>query len=188
MTSMTAMAATGKTVTFHGGHIYKDQNSESGTAQVKITNVTKTQKNVKLNNKTVKEYIDTKELGDTPFYCEDGSVLTAKEIATSEEGITVYYTSKAPVTVTASSALTCFWACYPGTVQKTDYTPKYYSFNDYLSKENEAKVLSKKPNEDYLFAPGTQLKINKPGKYLFIVKDDGMISDTPFSAFCVIVK
>ncbi len=186
-----AFAATkAKTVTFNGGHIYQAEKGKPGTAQVKISNIVKTKKNVKISKKSlIKNYTETEDTANTVFgYDENGEEITLADVVTGDDGVTVYYADKAPVTVTAKSALTCFWGCYVGDDEKTKYTPKYYSYYDYLENQDKAKVRTEIPEGDYLMAPGTKLKITKPGKYLFVVKDDGMIYDSPISAFCVIVE
>lgn len=180
----TAFAATGKTVTFKGGHIYNTEKGKPGTIQIKLSNITKTKKNVKID---LKDYIDDDSLADTVFgYTEEDEAITLKDIVS--DGVTVYSADKSPVTVTSKSVLTCFWVTYTGNVEKATYTPKYFSFNDYLSNQDKAKVLTKKPEGDYFIAPDTKMKLTKSGKYLFIVKDDGFIDGSPFGAFCVNVK
>lgn len=184
-----AYAATGKTVTFNGGYIYQDEKGKPGTIQIKLSNISTTKKNVKISSKTFMTYVDDDSVADTIIsYTEDGDTITVKDLVTDDKGVTVYYADKAPVTITAKSSLSCFWATYTGNVVKATYTPKYYSFDDYLSNSGKAKVLTKEPEGDYLLAPGTSMKLTKPGKYLFIVKDDGLIDGSPVNAFCVIVK
>jgi hypothetical protein len=185
-----AYAATkAKTVTFNGGYIYQAEKGKPGTAQVKISNIVKTKKNVKISEKSlIKNYTETKETANLVFgYDENGDELKLKDIVTGEDGVTVYYADKAPVTVTTKTTLSCFWACYTGDEVKAKYTPKYYDFEDYYYNQEKAEVLTEIPY-DYLMAPGTKMKLTKAGSYLFIIKDDGFISDSPFSAFCVIVK
>ncbi len=180
----TAFAATGKTVTFNGGHIYQAEKGKPGTIQIKLSNITKTKKDVKID---LMDYIDDASLADIVFgYTEEDEAITLKDIVSN--GVNVYYADKSPVTVTSKSVLTCFWANYTGSVEKATYTPKYYSFDDYQSNPDKAKVLKTKPDGDYFLAPGTSMKFTKSGKFLFIVKDDGFIDGSPVSAFCIIVK
>jgi hypothetical protein len=180
----TVFAATGKTVTFNGGHIYQTEKGKPGTIQIKLSNIVKTKKSVKID---LMDYIDDASVAETIFgYTEEDEAIKLKDIMS--DGITVYYADKSPVTVTSKSALTCFWVSYTGNVEKATYTPKYYSFDDYLSNPDKAKVLKTKPEGDYFLAPRTSMKLTKSGKFLFIVKDDGFIDGSPISAFCVIVK
>lgn len=180
----TAFAATGKTVTFNGGHIYQSEKGKPGTAQLKLSNITKTKKNVKID---LDDYTDDSSLADTVFgYTEEDEAITLADVVS--DGVTVYYADKAPVSITAKSALSCYWISYKGTVEKTKFTAKFYDFDDYLSHPGKAKVLKKQPDGDYLLAPGCVSKITKAGKYLYVVKDDGLIDGSPVSAFCVIVK
>ncbi len=183
-----ALAATGKTVTFNGGHIYETEKGKPGTIQVKLSNITKKKANVAISDKELLNYVDDDTVANTVIsYTEDGDPITVKDIVQSDDGVTVYYANKAPVTVTAKSALSCFWVSYKGNEVKAKYIPKYYSFDDYLSNPDEPEILKTQPEGDYLVAPGTIMKLNKPGKYLFILKDDGLISDSPASAFCVVI-
>jgi hypothetical protein len=180
----TVFAATGKTVTFNGGYIYQTEKGKPGTIQIKLSNIINTKKSVKID---IMDYIDDASVADTIFgYTEEDDAITLKDIVS--EGITVYYADKAPVTATSKSVLSCFWVSYTGNVEKATYTPKYFSFDDYLNNPDNAKVLTKKPEGSYFLAPGTKMKLTKSGKYLFIVKDDGAIDGSPISAFCVIVK
>lgn len=184
----TAYAATGKTVTFNGGYIYATEKGKPGTIQAKITSIIKTKKNVKISSKELMNYVDDDSVADTVIdYTEDDDTITLKDIVTSDDGVTVYYADKAPVTVTAKSAMSCFWVNYKGSTVKTKFTPKFYSFDDYLSNPNKVKILNTQPEGDYLFAPDTTMKLNKPGKYLFALKDDGLIDGSPVSVFCVII-
>jgi hypothetical protein len=184
MTATPVMAATGKTVTFNGGHIYTTEKGKPGTAQLKLSNITKTKKNVKID---LSDYTDDASLADTVFgSTEDGDDITLADVVSA--GVTVYYADKAPVSVTVKSALSCFWISHKGAATKTKCTPKFYAFNDYLSNPDKAKVLTNQPDGDYLLAPGCVSKITKAGKYLYVVKDDGLIDGSPISAFVVIVK
>ena len=70
-------------------------------------------------------------------------------------------------------------------VTKTTFTPKDWSFDDYLANEDKAKVYTTKPEGYWLLAPGTANKVNKTGKYLVVVHDDGAISNSPLSVLCV---
>jgi hypothetical protein len=184
-----AFAATGKTVTFNGGHIYQNVKGKPGTIQVSLSNISKKKSNVKISEKELMTYVDDDTVADTVIsYAEDGDAVTVQDIVTNKSGVTVYYANSKTVTVTAKSVLNCFWVSYKGNVVKTKYTPKYYSFNDYLINPTKAKILTTPPEDDYLIAPGTTMKLNKPGKYLFVLQDDGMISESPVSAFCVIIN
>ncbi len=184
MTATPVSAATGKTVTFNGGHIYQTEKGKPGTAQLKLSNITKTEKNVKID---LDDYADDSSIADTVFgYTEEDEAITLADVIS--DGVTVYYADKAPVSVTVKSALSCFWISHKGAATKTKCTPKFYDFDDYLNHPGKAKVLTKQPKGDYLIAPGCVSKINKAGKYLYVVKDDGMIDGSPVSAFVVIVK
>lgn len=189
VTTSVFAATKAKTVTFHGGHIYKTDDGKVGTAQVKISNIVKTKKNVKITEKSlIKNYTDTEELANTVLgYDEDYEEITLKDIVVGNS-ITEYHADKAPVTVTVKTALSCFWACYSGEEEKATYTPKYYSFDDYLKNQTKAKVLKDMPENGYLLAPGTKIKLTKPGKFMFVIADDGLISGSPFSAFSVIIN
>lgn len=189
LTTSVFAATKAKTVTFNGGYIYKTEKGKPGSAQVKISNIVKTKKNVKISEKTlIKNYTETEDLANTFFgYDENYEEITLKDIVTAN-GVTEFHADKAPVTVTAKTALSCFWACYAGDEEKATYTPKYYSYNDYLKDQTKAKVLKDMPEGDYLLAPGTKIKLTKPGKFLFVIADDGTIDGSPFSAFCVIIK
>jgi hypothetical protein len=182
-------AATGNTVTFNGGHIYEEEVGKPGTATLTVTNIIET-RTVKFDEKELMTYVDSEEVANRELYTDaDGVVTTIKDVVTNENGITVYYANNAPVTVTATSALTTFFYSYKGDEIKSVYTPKFYTYDEYYNNFENTKIYTKKPEVNWLFAPGTTSRLDKPGKYLFIVKDDGLIggSDTPSNAFCVIV-
>jgi len=188
MTTLAQAATTGKTVTFNGGHIYQAEKGKPGTIQVKLTNIA-SKKSVKIDEKALMDYIDDATVADTIIsYTEDGDEITLKDLVT-EGKVTTYYAKSTTVTITTKSAMSSFGFYYKGE-EKTKLTAKFYSFDDYLANSTnpeKIKVYKEKPEGNWLVAPGTKLKINKPGKYLFITKDDGLISDTPVGVFCVIV-
>ena len=180
----TAYAATGKTVTFKGGYIYNAEKGKPGTIQIKLSNITKTKKNVKID---IMDYIDDASSADTILgYTAEDEPITLNDIVSG--GVTMYYADNAPVTVTSKSPLSFFGVAHKGKLEKTTFSLKYYSFDDYLRNQGKAKVVTKQPKGSYLLAEGSKNKINKAGNYLYIVKDDGLIDGSPFDAFCVIVK
>lgn len=182
-------AATGKTVTFDGGHIYQAEQGKPGTIKLDLTNIL-SQANVKMDSTELLTYLDDDKTANEVIYTdEDGNGYSISNIVkglNNNGGVPVYYASTLPVLITAKTPLTAFMSFWKGDdATKVTFIPKYWSFNDYLSNEDKAKVYTTKPNGDYLFAPGTAEKVNKTGKYLFVVHDNGAIDNSPVSVLCV---
>ena len=178
-------AATGNTVTFNGGHIYQ---GNSGTIKLDLTNIV-SQANVKMDSKELLTYLDDEQTAnDTIYTDEDGKGYSINSIVqdlNNNGGVPVYYASDLP-DITADTPLTAFMAYWKGadTTQAT-FTPKYWSFSDYQANEDKAKVYTTKPEGDSLFAPGTVEAVNKTGRYLVVVHDNGAISNSPLSILCL---
>jgi hypothetical protein len=182
-------AATGKTVTFNGGHIYQAEQGKPGTIKLDLTNIL-SQANVKMDSKELLTYLDDDKTANEVIYTdEDGNGYSINNIVNdlnNNGGVPVYYASTLPVMITAKTPLTAFMGFWKGDDnKKVTFIPKYWSFDDYLSNEDKAKVYTTQPKGDYLFAPGTAEKVNKTGKYLFVVHDNGAISNSPLSVLCV---
>lgn len=181
----TVFAASGKTVTFNGGHIYQTEEGKPGTVKVDITNIT-SQANIKMDSKELLTYLDDNNTANEVYTDIDGNTYSIQSIVTdlnNNGGVPVYYADNVPVVVTAKTPLTafmCFWKGNDST--KSTFSPNYYSYDDYLSSENP-KVYTTQPKGDWLFAMGIVNKINKPGKYLFVVHDNGAISDSGTNVF-----
>jgi hypothetical protein len=182
-------AATGKTVTFNGGHIYQAEQGKPGTIKLDLTNIL-LQANVKMDSKELLTYLDDDKAANEVIYTdEDGNGYSINNIVkdlNNNGGVPVYYASTLPVLITAKTPLTAFMSFWKGDDDtKVTFIPKYWSFDDYLSNEDKAKVYTTKPKGDCLFATGTAEKVNKTGKYLFVVHDNGAISNSPLSVLCV---
>lgn len=186
----TAFAVTGKTVTFNGGHIYQAEEGKPGTVKVEITNIT-SQANIKMDAKELLTYLDDDKTANEVYTDIDGNTYSIQSIVAdlnNNGGVPVYNASNVPVVLTAKTPLTAFMCYWKGNDStKSTFIPKYYSFDDYLSSENP-KSYTTQPEGGWLFALGTANEINKPGKYLFVVHDDGAISDTGTNVFCVNVS
>jgi hypothetical protein len=183
------VAATGKTATFNGGHIYQADQGKPGTIKLDLTNIL-SQANVKMDSKELLTYLDDDKTANEVIYTdEDGNGYSINNIVKDQNnngGVPVYYASTLPVLITAKTPLTAFMGFWKGDdATKLTFIPKYWSFDDYLANEDKAKIYSTKPMGNYLFAPGTAEKVNKTGKYLFVVHDDGAISNSPLSVLCV---
>lgn len=187
-TGVVCVPAFAETVTFNGGHIYQAEQGKPGTIKLDLTNID-SQANVKMDTKELLTYLDdVKTANDTIYADEGGKTYSINSIVTdlnSKGGVPVYYASTMPV-LTAEKPMTGFMTYWKGTdTTQATYSPKYYSLSDYIKNEAKAKVYTAKPDGAYLVAPGTTEKINKAGKYLFLVHDDGAISNSPVSIFCI---
>jgi hypothetical protein len=161
-----AFAAT--TVTYNGGHIYQTQQGKPGTIKLDITNID-SQQNVKMTDTELMSYLDADGTVDKTVYTNEvGKTFSIRSIVqdlNSKGGVPVYTASSMPV-LTAKTTLNTFLAFWKG----TDVTQATYNL---------------KSDANGLIAPGTNEKINKSGKYLFIVHDSGAIDDSPVSILCV---
>jgi hypothetical protein len=193
MTALTTSVAclpafAAETVTFNGGHIYQTQAGKPGTIKLDLTNID-SQANVKMTDAELMTYLDNDGTVDKIIYTDEvGKGYSIRSIVADlnkKDGVPVYSASGLP-TITAKTPLTminCFW-------QGDDTTNgtlslKYYLRSDYLTNDNKAKVYDTQPTANYLIAPGTTEKINKPGKYLLVVHDNGAIDQSPVSLLCV---
>lgn len=173
------------TVQFNGGHIYQ---GGSGTLKLDITNVD-SQANVKMDTKELMTYLDDDGTIDKIIYTDDEgkghSINSIVKDLNSKEGVPVYYASTMPV-ITAERPMTAFMTFWKGDdTTKVTFSPKYWSFKDYLANEDKAKVYTTRPEGDCLFAPNTSEQINKTGRYLFVLHDNGAISPSPVNIICV---
>jgi len=188
----TAYAAT--TETFYGGYIYggyiyggySDLYSK-GSIEVDLTNIS-SQKSVVLSETEAAEYFDDAgTLNMVVDYDYDiGEEVTIKDILANYNnngGIPTYYADAAPVVVTARTAMRTFWFSWKGDMETT-FEPKYYSFDEYLYNIDNKQIYTEQP-EDWLLADGTTASLNEPGKYIFVVIDDGLIYNSPAGIFCV---
>lgn len=178
----TAYAAT--TETFYGG--YSDLYSK-GSIEVDLTNIS-SQKSVVLSETEAAEYFDDAgTLNMVVDYDYDiGEEVTIKDILANYNnngGIPTYYADAAPVVVTARTAMRTFWFSWKGDMETT-FEPKYYSFDEYLYNIDNKQIYTEQP-EDWLLADGTTASLNEPGKYIFVVIDDGLIYNSPAGIFCV---
>lgn len=186
-------AETGKTVTFNGGYIYRGVyntlgGEEHGTVKLDITNID-AQTTIKMDTKELLTYLDDEKTANDIIYTDDDgkgySVNSLVKDLNNEGGIPVYYASTLPV-VTVKTPLSTFITFWKGTdVTQATLIPKYYSSDEYFTNENNAKVYTTKPAGSCLYAPGTVQQINKAGRYLFVVHDNGAISNSPVSIICV---
>lgn len=182
-------AATAKTVTFNGGHIYQAEQGKPGTIKLDLTNIL-SQANVKMDSKELLTYLDDAKTANEVIYTDENgngySINSLVKDLNNNGGVPVYYANTLPVFITAKTPLTAFMTFWKGDdATKATFIPKYWSFDDYLAKEDKAKVYTTKPKGEWLFAPGTANKVNKTGKYLVVVHDDGAISNSPLSVLCV---
>ncbi len=178
----TAFAAT--TETFYGG--YSDSYSE-GSIIVDLTNIS-SKKNVLLSEAEAAEYFDdadTLEMAMDYDYDED-EVITIKDILeyyNNNGGVPTYYADGAPVVVTAKTAMRAFYFSYKGDLV-TFYEPKYYSYEEYIYNFDNKQAHVEQP-DNWLIADGTTATLNEPGKYIFVITDDGLISSSTAGVFCV---
>jgi len=183
LTTTTAFAAT--TETFYGG--YSDAYNK-GSIVVELTNITSV-KNVILSETEAAEYFDdANSLYTVVDYDYDTyEEITIKDILAyynENGGVPIYYADAAPVVVTAKTAMRMFYFSYKGEIATHTYEPRYYSYNDYLY-NFENKQAYTEPPEEWLLADGTTAALNKPGKYIFVFLDDGLVSSSFPGIFCV---
>lgn len=186
-------AETGKTVIFKGGdispvNILNRDEGTYGTIELELTNID-SQANVKMDTKELMTYLDDDGTVDKVIYTDDDgkgySINNIVKDLNNKGGIPVYYASSLPV-ITAEKPMTAFMTFWKGDdTTKATFSPKYWSFNDYLANEDKAKVYTTKPDGDWLFAPNTSEQINKTGRYLFVLHDNGAISPSPINIICV---
>lgn len=161
-----AFAAT--TMTFNGGHIYQQQQGQPGTIKLDLTNID-SQSLVKMSTDELMTYLDADGTVDKTIYTdEEGKGYSIRSIVqdlNSKGGVPVYTASSMPV-ITAKTSMNTFLAYWKG----TDVSQATYSL---------------KSDANGLIAPGTTEKINKAGKYLFVVHDGGGIDQSPVSVLCV---
>lgn len=182
--TVTAFAAT--TETFYGG--YSDWFSK-GSIVVELTNVS-SRKDVVLSEKEAEEYFDTANELEMAVYFDydEGELITIKDILNYynyyKGGVPIYYADSAPVTVTAKTAMRTFFFSYKGNTVKYNYEPKYYSYDEYVEDFENKKVYTERPDY-WLIADSTTATLYEPGKYLFVIADDGLVSSSPAGMFCV---
>jgi len=179
----TAFAAT--TETFYGG--YRNTLTK-GSIVVELTNITSV-KNVVLSETEAVEYFDKADYLDmaADYDYDSAEVITIRDILTeynNKGGVPVYYADSAPVVVTAKTALRSFFFSYKGDTVKYDYRPIYYSFDEYIHDFENKKVYTEPPGH-YLIADGTTVSLNEPGRYIFVITDNGLVSSSPAGMFCV---
>lgn len=177
-----------ETVTFNGGHIYQQQQGKPGTIKLDLTNID-SQSLVKMTDAELMSYLDNDGTIDKPVYTnEEGKTFSIRDIVQAQnakEGVPVYTASSLP-SITAKTPLNTLMAFWKGTdTTQATLSSKYYLASDYLANDENAKVYATQPTGAYLYAPGTTEKINKVGKYLFVVHDSGAIDGSPVSVFCV---
>jgi hypothetical protein len=180
--TMTAYAAT--TETFYGG--YSDSYSK-GSIKVDLTNIS-SQKSVVLSETEAAEYFDDAGTLNRvmDFDYDIAEEVTIKDILANYNnngGIPTYYADAAPVVVTARTAMRTFYFSCKGDIETT-FEPKYYSFDEYLYNFDNKQIYTEQP-EDWLLADGTTASLNEPGKYIFVVIDDGLVTPSPAGIFCV---
>lgn len=182
----TSVAFAATTETFYGGY----SNSYSkGSIVVDLTNISY-KKNVILSETEAGEYFDNADsLNMVMDYDYDmDEEITIKDILAYYNnyngGVPTYYADTAPVVVTAKTAMRTFYFSYKGDIEKHIYEPKYYSFDEYFYNFDNKQVYTQRP-EDWLFADGTTAILNEPGKYIFVVTDDGLDSSSFAGIFCV---
>ena len=178
----TAYAAT--TETFYGGYsgLYS-----KGSIEVDLTNIS-SQKSVILSETEAAEYFDDAGTLNrvVDYDYEIGGEVTIKDILANYNnngGVPTYYADAAPVVVTAKTAMRTFYFSYKGD-NATTFEPKYYSFDEYLYNFDNKQVYTEPPI-DWLLADGTTASLNEPGKYIFVVIDDGLVYPSPAGIFCV---
>lgn len=193
MTALTTSVAclpafAAETVTFNGGHIYQTQAGKPGTIKLDLTNID-SQANVKMTDAELMTYLDNDGTVDKIIYTDEvGKGYSIRSIVADlnkKDGVPVYSASGLP-TITAKTPLTminCFWQGDDTT--KGTLSLKYYLRSDYLANDDKAKVYDTQPTANYLIAPGTTEKINKAGKYLLVIHDNGAIDQSPVSLLCV---
>jgi hypothetical protein len=185
MLVFTTTAFADTTETFYGG--YKDSYSK-GSIKVDLTNIS-SQKNVVLSETEAAEYFDDADsLNMVVDYDYDSDEeITIKDILADYNdngGVPTYYADAAPVVVTAKTALRAFYYFYQGDATDT-FEPKYYSFHDYIYEYNNIQAYAEPPEGNWLLADGTTATLNAPGKYIFVVTDDGLVSSSLAGIFCV---
>ncbi|MEN2776270.1 hypothetical protein ABCY62_14690 [Acetivibrio clariflavus] len=179
----TAFAAT--TEIFYGGY---SNSYTKGSIVVDLTNIS-SKKNVVLGETEAAEYFDDADsLNMVIDYDYDtDEEITIKDILTyfnNNGGVPIYYADAAPVVVTAKEAMRTFYFSYKGDTIVYTYEPKYYSFDEYVYNFDNKQVYNERP-EDWIFADGTTVTLNKPGKYIFVITDNGLVSSSPAGIFCV---
>lgn len=156
------------TMTYNGGHIYATEQGKPGTIKLDITNVDSVS-NVKMTDAELMAYLDADGTLDKIIYTdEEGkgySIRSIVQALNKKDGVPVYTSSSLP-TITAKTTLNTFFAYWKG----TDTTQATYNL---------------KSDANGLIAPGTTEKINKTGKYLFVLHDGGGIDESPVSILCV---
>jgi len=186
MLAFTAPAFAATSDTFYGG--YSNQFTK-GSIAVELTNIS-FKKNVVLSETQAAEYFDDADILNNVIDVDYDSdeEITIKDILAyynSRGGVPTYYADAAPVVVTAKTASRTFFFSYYGDVVKHTYEPKYYTYDEYINNFDNKKAYAQQPEEDWLFADGTKASLNKPGKYIFIVRDDGLVSSSYAGMFCV---
>ncbi len=182
---LTATAFAATTETFYGG--YSDSNYK-GSIEVDLTNIS-SKKNVILSETEAAEYFDDAETLDmiVDYGYEEYKEITIKDIIeyyNDNGGVPTYYADAAPVVVTAKLAMRTFYFSYKGDSVKYTFEPKYYSFGEYLY-DFEDKQVYTQPPENWLYADGTTATLIEPGKYIFVVRDDGFVFPSSAGIFCV---
>jgi len=180
----TAFAAT--TDIFYAG--YRNQYTK-GSIAVELTNIS-FKKNVLLSETQAAEYFDDADILNWVMdvdYDSDEEITIRDILAyyNNKGGVPTYYADTAPVVVTAKTALRTFFFSYYGDVVKHTYEPKYYTYDEYIYNFDNKTAYAEQPEEDWLFADGTKVSLDKPGKYIFIVRDDGLVSSSYAGMFCV---
>jgi len=187
MLVFTAMSFAATTETFYGG--YSDYLTK-GSIVVELTNIS-FRKNVVLSETEAAEYFDDADTlnmmvdFDYDSY-EDITIRDILEYYNNMGGVPTYYSDAAPVEVTAKTALRTFFFSYKGDSVKYTYEPMYYTYDEYIYNFDNKKASTELPIEgDWLLADGTKASLNEPGKYMFIVRDNGLVSSSFAGMFCV---
>lgn len=180
----TAFAAT--TETFYGGYSTWDT---EGSIVVELTNIS-SKENVILSETEAEVYFDDAEIlnYEIDYDYDDDKVITIKDILeyyNNDGGVPTYYAEAAPVVVTAKTAMRTFFFSYRGENIKYTFEPKYYSDVEYYYDYENRQVYSEKPEDGWLYADGTTITLNEPGKYIFVFTDDGLVSSSPAGLLCV---
>ncbi|HHU83455.1 MAG TPA: hypothetical protein GXZ26_10680 [Firmicutes bacterium] len=179
----TAFAAS--TETFYGG--YSDSYTK-GNIVVDLTNIS-SMENVILSETEVAEYFDDIDTLNMviDYDFEEYKEITVKDILAyynDNGGVPIYYADAGPVVVTAKSAMRTFYFSYKGDIP-TVYEPKFYSFFEYVFNFNDKQIYIEPPEDERLLAAGTFATLSEPGKYIFVVRDDGLVFPSFAGIFCV---
>jgi len=187
MFTTAAFAAT--TATFFGG--FKDYSFRGdGTIKIELTNIS-SQKNVIISETQALEYFDDAAMIDLviDYDYDEEEVISIKDILANYNnyngGVPIYYADVSPVVITAKTPLRTLYYYYQGNVPTDTFEPRYYTYDDYIHNFVNKQVYTEQPKDDWLLADGTKVTLNAPGKYLFVVLDDGINYNRTAGVFCV---